>query len=65
MLTTLCSNSLSHSKTKVDVDNLNTVSGDLKKLSDVVNKEVVKKLNTTVNKLDKKIPDATTLIQIN
>ena len=65
MLTTLCSNSLSHSKTKVDVDNLNTVSRDLKKLSDVVNKEVVKKLNTKVNKLDKKIPDATTLIQIN
>ena len=65
MLTTLYSNSLSHSKTKVDVDNLNTVSRDLKKLSDVVNKEVVKKLNTKVNKLDKKIPDATTLIQIN
>ena len=65
MLTTLCSNSLSHSKTKVDVDKLNTVSRDLKKLSDVVNKEVVKKLNTKVNKLDKKIPDATTLIQIN
>ena len=65
MLTTLCSNSLSHSKTKVDVDKLNTVSRDLKKLSDVVNKEVVKKLNTKVNKLGKKIPDATTLIQIN
>ena len=65
MLTTLCSNSLSHSKTKVDVDKLNTVSRDLKKLSDVVNKEIVKKLNTKVNKLDKKIPDATTLIQIN
>ena len=65
MLTTLCSNSLSHSKTKVDVDKLNTVSRDLKKLSDVVNKEVVKKLNTKVNKLDKKIPDVTTLIQIN
>ena len=56
---------MSHSKTKVDVDNLNTVSRDLKKLSDVVNKEVVKKLNTKVNKLGKKIPDATTLIQIN
>ena len=65
MLTTLCSNSLSHSETKVDVDKLNTVSRDLKKLSDVVNKEVVKKLNTKVNKLDKKIPDVTTLIQIN
>ena len=56
---------MSHSKTKVDVDKLNTVSRDLKKLSDVVNKEVVKKLNTKVNKLDKKIPVATTLIQIN
>ena len=65
MLTTLSSNSLSHSETKVDVDKLNTVSRDLKKLSDVVNKEVVKKLNTKVNKLDKKIPDVTTLIQIN
>ena len=43
---------------------------DLKKLSDVVNKEGVKKamynkLNTKINDLEKKIPDATTLIHIN
>ena len=38
----------------LDVDKFNTVSTDLKNLSDVVNKEVAKKLNTKVNKLDKK-----------
>ena len=60
-------------KTKVDdldVHKLNTVPVDLKKLSDVVSKEVVKstkfnKLNTKVNNLEKKIPDAATLIQAN
>ena len=60
-------------KTKVDdldVHKLNTVPVDLKKLSDVVSKEVVKstkfnKLNTKVNNLEKKIPDAPTLIQAN
>ena len=49
---------------------MKTVHVALKKLSDVVYNEVVKnaKLNTLkakVNKLDKKIPDATTLIYIN
>ena len=42
----------------------------MKKLSDVVNNEVVKNtkfntLKTKVNNLEKKIPDATTLIHIN
>ena len=60
-------------KTKVDdLDggNLKTISVDLKKLSDVVEKEIVKNtkfntLKTKVNNSEKKIPDATTLIHIN
>ena len=60
-------------KTKVDnfdVDKLKAVSIDLKTLSDAVSKEVLRntKFNTLkqkVNKLDKKIPDAATLIHIN
>ena len=60
-------------KTKVDdldVGKLKTVPVDLKKLSDVVANEVVKNtkfntLKTKVNSLEKKIPDATTLIHIN
>ena len=62
--------SLNNLKTKLndlDVGKLKTVPVDLKKLSDVVDDEVVKntKLNTLktkVNNLEKKIPDATTLI---
>ena len=65
--------SFNNSKTKVDdldVGKLKTVPVDLKKLSDVVDNEVVKntKLNTVktkVNNLEKKIPDATTLIHLN
>ena len=65
--------SLSNLKTKVndlDVGKLKTVPVDLKKLSDVVDNEVIKNtkfniLNTKVNNLEKKIPDATTLICIN
>ena len=65
--------SLNNLKTKVDdlsVGKLKTVSADLKKLSNVVDNAVVKntkfnKLKTNVNNLEKKIPDATTLIQIN
>ena len=43
---------------------------DLKKLSNVVSKEVVKitkfnKLNTKVSNVENKIPDATTLSHIN
>ena len=60
-------------KTKVDgidVGKLKTVPIDLKILSDVVGNKVVKNktfntLKTKVNKLDKKISDATNLIHIN
>ena len=64
---------LNNLKTKVydlNVVKLETVPVDLKKLSDVVSKEVVKntahrKLNREVNNLENKIPDGTTLIHIN
>ena len=60
-------------KTKVDdldVGKWKTVPNDLKKLSDAVDKEVFKNtkfntLNTKVNNLEKKIPDASPLIEIN
>ena len=60
-------------KTKVDdldVGKLKTVPVDLKKLSDVVDNEVVKNtkfntLKTKVNNLENKIPEATILIHIN
>ena len=66
------STSLNNFKTKVDdlhVGKLKTTSVDLKKLSDVVDNEVIKntKLNTLktkVNNLESKIPDTTTLIHI-
>ena len=65
--------SLNNSKTKVDdldVGTLKTVPVDLKKLSAIVDNEVVEnpkfnKLKRTVNTLEKKFPDATTLIHIN
>ena len=65
--------SLNNLKTEVDdldVGKLKTVPIDLKDLSNVVSKEVVKstkfnKLKTKLNNLEKKIPDATTLIHIN
>ena len=65
--------SLNNLKTKVydiDVGKLKIVTVDLKKLSDVEGNEVVKnaKFNTPkakVNSLEKKIPDAATLIHIN
>ena len=65
--------SLNNSKTKVDyldVGKLKTGPAVLKKLSYVADNEVVKNtkfntLTTKVNKLDKKKPDATTLIHIN
>ena len=64
--------SLDNLKAKVDdlgVRKLKTVPVDLKKLSDVVNNEVVKNtksntLKTKINNLEKKTPDATTLIHI-
>ena len=54
----------------LDVGKLKAVPVDLKKLSDVVDNEFVKNtkfntLKTKVNELDKKLPDATTLIHIN
>ena len=60
-------------KTKVDdldVGKLKNVPVDLKKLGNVVDNKVVKSkkfsmLKTKVNNLEKKIPDATTLIHIN
>ena len=65
--------SLNKLKTNVDdldVDKLKTVPIHLKNLSDVVANEVVKNtkfntLKTKINSLEKKIPDATTLIHIN
>ena len=67
------STSLSNLKTKVDdldIGKLKVFPVDLKKISDVVDNEVVKNtkfntLKTKVNNLEKKIPDATTLIHIN
>ena len=54
----------------LDVCKLKTVPVGLQTLIDVKNKQVVKNtkfntLKTKVNKLDKKIPDLTTLIHIN
>ena len=65
--------SLNNLKTKVndlDVGKLKTVPVDLRKLSNVVDNEVIKitkfnTLKTKVNNLEKKIPAATTLIHIN
>ena len=59
-------------KTKLDdlgFSKLKTVPVDLKKLTDVIDKEVIKNtrfntLKAKVNKLDKKFPDATTLIHV-
>ena len=64
--------SLNNLKTKgddLDVGKLKTVPADLKKVSDVVDNEVVKNtkfnmLKTKVNTLEKRNPDATTLIHI-
>ena len=54
----------------MDVDKLKTVPVDLKILSDLVDNEVVKNrkfttLKTKVNSLEKKTPNATTLIHVN
>ena len=56
---------LNNLKTKVnnlDIDKLKDIPVDLKKVSDVVSKELVKnlklkKINTRVNNLEKKIPN--------
>ena len=65
--------SLNNLKTKLDdlaVGKLKTVLEDVTKLSDLVDKRVVKNtkfdtLNIKVNNLEKKIPSTTTLIYIN
>ena len=65
--------SLNNLKTKVnhlDVGKLKNVSVDLKELTDVIDNEVIKNkkfniLKAKVNNLEKKTPDATTLIHIN
>ena len=54
----------------LDIDKMQTVLVDLKKLSDVVSKKVKKKtvynkLNTKINNLEIRIPDASNLIQTN
>ena len=53
----------------LDVDKLKTVPIGLKNLSDLVDKNVkvtiFNKVNTKLNKLDKKVLDATTLLHIN
>ena len=63
-------NNLKAKLNDLDVGKLKTVPADLKKLSDVVDNEVVKNakfntLKTKVNNLEKKNPNATTLIHIN
>ena len=60
-------NNLKRKVDGLDVAKLKTVPVDLKKLSDVVDNEVVKNtifntLKTKVNNLERKIADATTLI---
>ena len=65
--------SLNNLKTEVDdldVGKLKTVPVGLKRISDVVDNEVVKNkkfntLKTKINNLETEIPDATTLIHIN
>ena len=67
------STNLNNLKTKVndlDVGKSKSVPADLEKLSDVVHNKVVKNtkfniLETKVSSLEKKIPDATSLIHIN
>ena len=67
------SRNLSNLKTKVDdldVDKLKAVPSNLKKISDVVDKEVFnstksKTLKTKANNLERKILDVTTVIHIN
>ena len=63
-------NNLITKEDDLDFGKLKTALVDLKKLSDVVDNEVAKNtkfntLKTKVNNLEKKIPDATTLIHIN
>ena len=63
-------NNLKIKENDIDVHKLKPVPTDLKKLSEVVNKENVKNtkfitMKKKVYKLDEKIPKATTLVHIN
>ena len=63
-------NSLKIKVDDLDIDKLNIVPVDLKKLSDVASEEVIKKmvynkLNAKVNFSENRIPDATILIYMN
>ena len=63
-------NNLKTKENDLCVSKMKIVPVDLKKLSDLVDSQVVKNtkfntLKTKVNKRNKKIPDATTLIDIN
>ena len=63
-------NKLKTKENDLCVSKMKIVTADLKKLSDLVDSQVVKNtkfntLKTKVNKRNKKIPDATTLIDIN
>ena len=63
-------NKLKTKENDLCVSKMKIAPADLKKLSDLVDSQVVKNtkfntLKTKVNKRNKKIPDATTLIDIN
>ena len=63
-------NNLKTTVDDLDIGKLKTVLAGLKKLSDVIDNKVVKNtkfntLETKVNRLQTKIPDATTLFHIN
>ena len=63
-------NNLKTEVDKLDVGKLKTFPVDLEKINDVADNEVDENttfntLSTTVNNLEKKIPDATTLTHIN
>ena len=66
----ICLNSLKTKADDLDIGKLKTVPVHLEKLNDVAYNEVAKNtkfntLKTKVNKLEKKITDATTLTHIN
>ena len=63
-------NNLKTEVDKLDVGKLKTFPVDLEKINDVADNEVDENttfntLSTTINNLEKKIPDATTLTHIN
>ena len=63
-------NNLKAKADDLDFSKLKTIPVELKKLSDVINKQVVKNtefntLKTKVNKFENEIPNSTSLIHIN